>query len=118
MPVPELLARRGLKLDEFRQSIERDVRYANITIIEGIGASQYGIGMVAGRIAEVVLRDEQAVYPVGAHNPRHGVALSLPSVIGRAGVSEVLWPAMSAEETAGVEKSAARLKEVVATYVK
>ncbi len=45
MPVPDLLARRGLKLDEFRQSIEHDVRYANITIIEGIGASQYGIGM-------------------------------------------------------------------------
>jgi L-lactate dehydrogenase len=117
MPVSELLARRGLKLDEFRQSIERDVRYANITIIEGIGASQYGIGMVAGRIAEVVLRDEQAVYPVGAHNPRYGVALSLPSVIGRAGVSEVLWPEMSAEETAGVEKSAERLKEVVAPYL-
>ena len=118
MPVAELLARRGLRLDEFRQSIERDVRYANITIIEGIGASQYGIGMVAGRIAEVVLRDEQAVYPVGAHNPRYGVALSLPSVIGRAGVSEVLWPEMSADETAGVEKSAERLKEVVATYLK
>jgi L-lactate dehydrogenase len=118
MPLTDVLARRGLKLDEFRQSIERDVRYANITIIEGIGASQYGIGMVAGRIAEVILRDEQAVYPVGAHNPRYGVTLSLPSVIGRAGVSEVLWPAMSAEETAGVEKSAGRLKEVVAQYVK
>jgi L-lactate dehydrogenase len=118
MPVAELLARRGLKLDEFRQSIERDVRYANITIIEGIGASQYGIGMVAGRIAEVVLRDEQAVYPVGAHNQHYGVALSLPSVIGRAGVAEVLWPAMSAEEKAGVEKSAERLKGVVAQYVK
>ena len=118
MPLAELLERRKLKLDEFRQSIERDVRYANITIIEGIGASQYGIGMVAGRIAEVVLRDEQAVYPVGAHNARYGVTLSLPSVIGRAGVSEVLWPQMSAEETAGVEKSAQRLKEVVATYLK
>jgi len=33
-------------------------------------------------------------------------------------VSEVLWPAMSAEEAAGIEKSAARLKEVVGQYVK
>jgi L-lactate dehydrogenase len=37
------------------------VRYANITIIEGIGASQLGIGMVSARIAEIVLRDERAV---------------------------------------------------------
>jgi L-lactate dehydrogenase len=118
MPVPDLLARRGLKLDEFRQSIEHDVRYANITIIEGIGASQYGIGMVAARVAEVVLRDERAIYPVGSHNVRHGVALSLPSVIGRSGVSDVLWPEMSDEESRALERTADRLKDVVAKYVK
>jgi malate/lactate dehydrogenase len=44
-------------------SIEREVRYANITIIEGNQASQFGIGMVAARIAEMVLRDERAVIP-------------------------------------------------------
>jgi hypothetical protein len=35
-----------------REELEREVRYANITIIEGIGgigASQYGIGMVSAR---------------------------------------------------------------------
>jgi L-lactate dehydrogenase len=74
--------------------------------------------MVAARIAEVVLRDERAIYPVGSHNPRYGVALSLPSVIGKAGVSEVLWPAMSDEELKGIEASAERLKGVVAQYVK
>jgi len=30
--------------EETRDEIEREVRYANLTIIEGIGASQYGIG--------------------------------------------------------------------------
>src|SRR5271168_1918231 len=43
-----------------REELEREVRYANITIIEGIGASQYGIGMVSARITEMVLRDERA----------------------------------------------------------
>src|SRR5256884_2302051 len=43
--------------DNVRTTIENEVRYANITIIEGIGASQYGIGMVCARIAEIVLRD-------------------------------------------------------------
>ncbi len=37
-----------------REEIEREVRYANITIIEGIGASQYGIGMVSARLTEMV----------------------------------------------------------------
>ena len=93
------------------------MRYANITIIEGIGASQYGVGMVAARVAEVILRDERAVFPVGFHNPRYDVALSLPSVIGREGVAEVIWPEMSAEETAGLERSAETLKKAVAKYL-
>jgi L-lactate dehydrogenase len=116
MRVTDMLARRGIDLAAFRQSVEQDVRYANITIIEGIGASQYGIGMVAGRVAEVVLRDEQAVIPVGSHNARYGVTLSLPSVVGHAGVSEVLWPEMSDEETRALERSAETLRNAVAKY--
>jgi L-lactate dehydrogenase len=74
--------------------------------------------MVAGRIAEVVLRDERAVFPVGAHNRRYGVALSLPSVIGNAGVCEVLWPEMSDDETRALEGSADILKSAVRKYVR
>lgn len=117
MRVQDMLVRRGTAIDEFRRAVEHDVRYANISIIEGIGASQYGIGMVAGRVAEVVLRDEQAVFPAGSHIPRFGVALSLPSVVGRAGVQEVLWPDMSDEETHALEQSAETLKGALAKYV-
>jgi L-lactate dehydrogenase len=117
MRVEELLARRRIDVEEFRRAVEQDVRYANITIIEGIGASQYGIGMVAGRVAEVVLRDERAVLPVGSHNSRYGVALSLPSVVGRTGVSEVLWPEMSQDELHGLERSAETLTKAVSKYV-
>ena len=115
--VLDLLAQRRIGVEEFRQAVEHDVRYANITIIEGIGASQYGIGMVAARVAEVVLRDEQAVFPVGSHNPRYGVTLSLPSIVGRAGVTEVLWPEMSDDEKRALERSAEILRNAVAKYV-
>ena len=90
------------------------MRYANITIIEGIGASQYGIGMVTARITEAVLTDERAVFPVGSYHARYGVTLSLPSVVGRSGVSEVLWPEMSADETRSFERSAEALKSATA----
>jgi L-lactate dehydrogenase len=96
-----------------RQSIEQDVRYANIAIIEGTGASQYGIGMVCARIAEIVLRDERAVIPVGAFNPAYGVTLSLPGVVGRAGVERILEPSMSDEEKQGLQRSADALRSAV-----
>jgi L-lactate dehydrogenase len=118
MPVHEMLQRRDIPFDTFREAVEHDVRFANITVIEGTGASQYGIGMVAGRVAEVVLRDERAVFPAGAYNSRYGVTLSLPSVVGSAGVSEVLWPAMSEEEARALERSAQTLKNAVSEYVK
>jgi L-lactate dehydrogenase len=67
--------------------VEQDVRYANITIIEGIGASQLGIGMVSARIAEIVVRNERAVVPIGVFNPKFGATLSMPGILGRNGVS-------------------------------
>jgi L-lactate dehydrogenase len=118
MPVRDLLAQHKIEFDAFRKAVEQDVRFANITIIEGIGASQYGIGMVSARVAEVILRDERAVFPAGSYNPRFGTTVSLPSIVGRQGVIEVLEPAMSDEEKQGLERSAARLKETVRKYLR
>jgi malate/lactate dehydrogenase len=92
---------------------ERDVRYANITIIEGNEASQFGIGIVSARIAETVLRDERAVLPIGVYNPQYGVTLSLPSVVGREGVNRILEPAMSDEERRALDQSAEVLRQAV-----
>jgi L-lactate dehydrogenase len=117
MRVKDMLTERRIAFDEFRQSVENDVRYANITIIEGAGASQYGIGMVGGRVAEVVLRDERAVFPVGSYIDRYRTTLSLPSVVGRAGVSEVLWPEMSEEEMRALEQSADILRNAASEHI-
>jgi len=91
------------------------VRYANVTIIEGHDASQYGIGIVSARIAEMVLNDEHAVAPIGSLQPQFGVTLSLPSVVGARGVIEVLEPAMSEEERQGLQKSAQMLQVALAS---
>ena len=93
-----------------REELEREVRFANITVIEGIGASQYGIGMVSARLTEMILRDERAVIPIGCYNATFGVTLSLPSVIGREGVDRVLEPEMSAAEQQGLQRSAEAIK--------
>ena len=108
--VLDAIAQTGLEADEVRRSIEHDVRYANIAIIEGNSASQFGIGMVSARIAEIVLRDERAVIPIGSYNSKYGVTLSMPSVVGRAGVVQILEPGMVGEERLALQQSADTLK--------
>jgi L-lactate dehydrogenase len=116
MRLHELLDRRQIPFDDFRQGLERDVRYANISIIEGIGASQFGVGIVGARVAEVVLRDERAVLPVGSYNWKYGVTLSLPSVVGRAGVSDILEPEMSENERRALERGVEILRNATAKF--
>src|SRR5882757_11010348 len=98
VPVSKLIKERRETLDAVRKQVEDNVRYANITIIEGNDASQFGIGIVAARIAEMVLRDERAVVPIGSYHEKFGVTLSLPSIVGRGGVIRSFEPEMSREE--------------------
>jgi L-lactate dehydrogenase len=114
VPVRKLVEERRENIADLRTSLERDVRYANITIIEGNDASQYGIGIVSARIAEIVVRDERAVIPIGSFNQKFGVTLSLPSVVGQQGVIEILDPEMSDEERLALERSAGILKQALA----
>jgi L-lactate dehydrogenase len=102
-------------LDELRAQVEREVRYANIAIIEGNDASQFGIGVVCARIAEAVLRDERVVLPVAAYHEEHEVTIALPTVVGREGARGVLVPSMSDEERDGFERSVQTLRDAVAS---
>jgi L-lactate dehydrogenase len=111
VPLGELLRRRGEDEAAFREGVEKEVRYANIAIIEGNDASQYGIGIVSARIAEAVLRDEGLVVPIGAFSREYGLTLSLPGVVGRRGLREFYPPSLSAEERALLDKSVAALKK-------
>jgi len=111
-PVLELVRKDDIA--DFKARVETQVRDANITIIEGINASQYGIGMACGRIVEAMTRNERAVFPLGSHLPEFGVTLSMPVVMGREGVVSVLRPRMSDEERAALERSAATMRQAMA----
>jgi L-lactate dehydrogenase len=110
IPIPDVLQATDGSYAGLQLSIEQAVRFANIAIIEGNMASQYGIGMVSAHIAEIVLRDERAVIPISSYNPRYGVTLSMPSVLGRDGVVKILEPKMSEDERQALERSAETLR--------
>ncbi len=113
-PVQERVILEGLDPTSFRTEIESAVKFANIDIIEGTGASQHGIGIVTARIVEAILRDEGLVAPVGVFQPQFGVTLSLPCMIAQGGVSKVVQPTLSAEETLALKASAAVIAEALA----
>jgi L-lactate dehydrogenase len=110
LPIEEACQQCGEPFQKVREAVERDVRYANITIIEGNNASQYGIGIVCARLTEAVLRDERNVFPVASYQQAYGVTLALPSVVGRGGIIRVLTPPMSTDERAELQRSAERLQ--------
>jgi L-lactate dehydrogenase len=107
----DLLGAEGRPLNAVRAEIEQSIRYANITIIEGTGASQYGIGAVSARLIEAVLRDERAVLPVAAYHPDFHVTLSLVSVLGAGGVIRMHPPPTTPEERAALDRSVSTLRE-------
>ncbi len=109
-PVLELLAQKG-NVDAARSRIESTVRFGNISVIEGIGASQHGIGAVVGRIAEHIVSDSHAVLTVASHVPEFETTISLPSIVGKAGVIRSFVPQISADERRALEDSARILRE-------
>lgn len=114
VPVMEHVARRGWDTVSFKRGVEHAVKYANIEIIEGTGASQHAIGMVTARIVEAMLRNERLVEPIGVYQPTYDTTLSLPCVIARGGVSAVWEPSLAEEESEALAASAAFIKAALA----
>jgi L-lactate dehydrogenase len=100
---------------EVKSRIDDGVRRAAYRIIEGKGATYYGIGGGIARIARAIRDDERAVLTVSMLTPEveavKEVTLSIPRVVGAAGVVATLSPTLSEEEHAAFRKSAEVLKE-------
>lgn len=114
VPLPQIADLNPEAFEAFKAEIEQEVRFANISIIEGTGASQLGIGLVVAQIAKAILRDERVVMPVGSHHIDYATTLSLPSVVGRAGVVRVLKPTLKPSEETALRHSAATIASAVA----
>ncbi len=103
--------------DEIKSQIDDGVRHAAYRIIEGKGATYYGIGAGIAQIVQAIRDDERRVLTVSSlttgMEPFQGVCLSLPRVVGRNGILTELRPELSGEEHLLLQKSAVILKEAV-----
>lgn len=96
---------------EIQARTERDVRGAAARIIAVKGATAYGIGAALARITEAILRDRRSVLSISAPHPGYGVSLSLPRVLGGAGILQTLPLDLTPGESAALQRSAGVLVE-------
>jgi L-lactate dehydrogenase len=101
--------------DVIKQQIDDKVRRAADHIIEGKGATYFGVAAALARIIRAIRHDEKTVLTLTA--PSHvkwvtgEVCLSLPRILGAGGVEATLEPSLTADEAAALKRSAQILRK-------
>ncbi len=117
----------GLPLEEFtkirkiqfgepeKEAIDKSVRYAAYQIIEGKGATYYGIGGAIARILNIIKNNQRAFLtictPVNEIAGVEDVTIALPHLLGSQGVLSTLPFRLNEEENMALKKSAELIKK-------
>ena len=100
-----------------KDAIVKNVKEAAYQVIQGKGATNYAVGLAVCNILEAILFDERRVLPVSGllrgFRGMEDVCLSLPRIVGRAGIEAPLPIPMTVDEESGLHESAARIRAVV-----
>jgi L-lactate dehydrogenase len=99
-------------------AIFTQTRDAAYEIIKRKKATYYAIGLGLLTLVEAILRDQNTVLtvssPMDGQYGVDGIAISMPTIVGRNGVEEVLNLTISDDERAAFQRSAQTLKERLA----
>lgn len=119
IPINRFCEMRGFyNHDSAQDEIADDVKNSAYEIIAKKHATYYGIAMSVKRICECIMRDEKSILPVSTI--LHGeygindIALSIPTVVGKAGLERHVPIALSDDERNALKDSAALLKSIAA----
>jgi L-lactate dehydrogenase len=100
-----------------RDGLRCQVVQAGDEVLRGKGYTSYAIALATARIIEAVLYNEHQVLPVSSLLTGYAgitdVCLSVPSVVGRAGVLRVLPVPLSEDEREGLQHSARTVRAVL-----
>jgi L-lactate dehydrogenase len=105
----------GKRCDEqYLKEVFEEVKNSAYKIIELKGRTYYAIGLGLTRIVESIVRNENAILTVSSLlDDYYGVSdicLSVPSIVNRNGIREVLKLPLAKDEIAAFQKSATALK--------
>jgi L-lactate dehydrogenase len=118
IPLADMAERHGVPFDDaVRAQIDAGVRRAAYTIIDGKGATYYGVGSALARIVDAILRDQRSVLTVCTPSRRvagvDDVTVSLPQVVGGGGALETLPLALPPEEERALARSAGIVRAAI-----
>lgn len=92
-------------------------KQAAYNIIQAKGATYYAIGVVITKLVRTILRNNHSVLPVSIpvenYYGQYNVSLSVPCIVGRDGVEQVLKAQLSPEEQILFAHSAETLKKLL-----
>lgn len=101
---------------ELKASVKEQVVNSAYRIIEGKGATYYGIAKAVGRIVECIVKDQHSILPISVlvdgHYGLHGIYMSLPAILGRNGVEEILDFDLDENELELLKNTAMRLEDM------
>ncbi|MFB2595268.1 L-lactate dehydrogenase [Paracoccus sp. p4-l81] len=104
--------------DQVRARIDQGVRAAAYKIIKGKGSTYYGIGAGLARLVAAIGGDDRSVQSVSIlTGDVLGVAdtpVSIPRVLGRAGVIADLMPSLNSDESEALAHSARLMADLLA----
>jgi L-lactate dehydrogenase len=118
LPLDRFVATCGLSLpDSTRRDIDTQVRRAAYSIIQGKGATYYGIGSALSRIVKTVLHDQRSILtvcmPADSIAGVQNVTVAMPRLVGGEGVISTFEPLLSAEEQGSLQKSARVVRDAL-----
>lgn len=113
VPLKEALEKSGDGAARMAE-IHANVRDAAYSIIEGKGATYYGIAMGLARITQAVLRNQNIVLTISAlldgQYGQSDVYIGVPAVLNRNGIARVIEKPLDEQERAQFEQSAQILR--------
>lgn len=118
MDLDEFCAKRKTSFcDEDLEDIEDQVRNAAYHIIEGKGATYYGVGSAIARLVEVIIRDQRSILTVCTPIPEVGgvknVTVSLPNLVGGQGIVTTFYPNLDQNEYEALKSSAQVIRDAL-----
>jgi L-lactate dehydrogenase len=96
------------------------VRNAAYEIIQGKGATYYGIGAALAKIVNVILRDQRSIMtvctPIKQVAGVEDVTISVPQLLGGRGILDTFPPVLDELEQEALQNSAMTIKEIIVSY--
>lgn len=111
-----LLSFEEFKSEKYLEELALKTRNKAYDIIKAKGATYFGIASVVSSICESIFLDQKHIRPLSVYSEELKCCLSLPCVLGQAGIERVLPVNLNEKERAQLNDSGKHLRAIIEQY--